>query len=197
MSVSACSLLKLSLFKKRLFDVSGIKKCSIIVLLLMVPILTEAQDIGQYLTQEQFLSETFTAPAPKAGVLWLTKDVVQQAAKILGHDPIQLRQRYWKQADKTAWILEEVGKEEPITAGFVVTAGKISQVRVMTYRESRGGEVRYPAFLKQYLGAGLQDNYVLDRNVDGISGATLSVSAMSRMARLALYYDAISRSESN
>ena len=33
------------------------------------------------------------------------------------------------------------------------------------------------------------------RNIDGISGATLSVRSMSRMARLALYYDALSKEE--
>jgi hypothetical protein len=33
----------------------------------------------------------------------------------------------------------------------------------------------------------------LDRDIDGIAGATLSVGAMERMARLALYFDARSR----
>ena len=74
-----------------------------------------------------------------------------------------------------------------------LTAGKISQVRILTYRESRGGEVRYPAFLNQFNGAGLQQNGDLTRNIDGISGATLSVSALNRMARLALYFDGVSR----
>jgi len=77
----------------------------------------------------------------------------------------------------------------------VVSDGKIVQVRVLTYRESRGGEVRYPAFLKQYQGAELQIDQHLNRNIDGISGATLSVNAMNRMARLALYFDRMSRVE--
>ena len=165
--------------------------------LLLISMAAEAQDVGQYLTPEQFLSEAFVAQAPKQEALWLTKQVAQQAEKILGHAPMQLRQHYWKLGDKTAWILDEIGKEEPITAGFVLTAGKVSQVRIMTYRESRGGEVRYTAFLKQFQGAGLQDNTLLNRNIDGISGATLSVSAISRMARLALYYDTLSRLESH
>jgi len=156
-----------------------------------------AQAVEQYLLPEQFLSEVFGANTPKPEVLWLTKDIAKQAEKILGHAPSQLRQRYWKSASKSAWILEEVGKEEPITAGFVVLDGKISQVRVLTYRESRGGEVRYPAFLKQYQGAELQVDSHLNRNIDGVSGATLSVNAMNRMARLALYFDHMSRAEKN
>lgn len=150
----------------------------------------------QYQTPEQFLNENLASEIPKPSTLWLTKEVSKQVEKILGHTPTQLRQRYWNVGDKTAWILEEIGKEEPITAGFIVTAGKISQVRVLTYRESRGWEVRYPAFLKQYLGVALQEDYHLNRNIDGISGATLSVNAMSRMSRLALYFDQISHTES-
>lgn len=156
-----------------------------------------AQAGEQYLTPEQFLAEVFAAEAPQPEVLWLTKDVVRQSEKILGHAPAQLRQRYWKSGDKSAWIFDEIGKEEPITAGFVVSAGKISQVRVLTYRESRGWEVRYPAFLKQYQGVELQPDNYLNRNIDGISGATLSVNAMNRMARLALYFDRVSRTESH
>jgi hypothetical protein len=167
------------------------------LLLLLLPAVSNAQQAGQYLSQEQFLTEVFADQIPKPDVLWLTKDIAQQAEKILGHSPVQLRQRYWKQGDKTAWILDEIGKEEPITAGFAVEAGKIAQVRIMTYRESRGGEVRYPAFLNQYQGAALQDNTVLNRTIDGISGATLSVSAMNRMARLALYFDRLSRTDTH
>ena len=178
----------------RLFHMKRIKQA--IALLLLLPLAAQAQDIGQYLTQEQFLLETFAGQAPKMQVLWITKDITPKVENILGHAPSQLRQRYWSLGDKTAWILDEIGKEEPITAGFVISAGKISQVRIMTYRESRGGEVRYPAFLNQFQGASLQENTLLNHNIDGISGATLSVNAMGRMARLALYYDALSRSES-
>lgn len=155
------------------------------------------QAFEQYLTPEQFLLEVYADNTPKPEVLWITKDVAKQAEKILGHAPSQLRQRYWKNGAKSTWILDEIGKEEPITAGFVITDGKVSQVRVLTYRESRGGEVRYPAFLKQYQGAELQADSYINRNIDGVSGATLSVNAMNRMARLALYFDRIIRAEKN
>jgi hypothetical protein len=145
-----------------------------------------------YQQPDAFVAEVFgTVPAPK--VLWLTKDIQAQAAAILGHPPAQLRQRYWSDAHRSVWILEEIGKEELITAGFVVADGRIDHVRVLVYRESRGQEVRYPSFLKQFNGAKLAQGARLDREIDGIAGATLSVGAMERMARLALFFDRMSR----
>src|SRR6267378_2501468 len=145
-----------------------------------------------YQEPDAFVAEVFgSKPAPK--VLWLTKDIQAQAAAILGHPPVQLRQRYWSDTHKSVWILEEVGKEEFITAGFVVADGRIEHVRVLVYRESRGGEVRYLAFLKQFRNSRLAPDNTLDRSIDGIAGATLSVGAMERMARLALFFDRMSR----
>lgn len=139
-----------------------------------------------------FVTEVFgTLPAPK--VLWLTKDRQAQAAGILGHAPAQLRQRYWSEGGKSVWVLEETGKEELITAGFVVVSGRIEHVRVLVYRESRGQEVRQTSFLRQFKDAKLAQGNRLDRGIDGIVGATLSVGAMERMTRLALFFDRVAR----
>lgn len=138
-----------------------------------------------------FIAEVFgSTPAPR--VLWLTREIQAQATAILGHPPAQLRQRYWSKGGKSVWILEETGKEEPITAGFVVVSGHIDHVRVLVYRESRGQEVRQSSFLKQFKDAKLAQGSLLDRDIDGIVGATLSVGAMERMARLALFFDRLS-----
>ncbi|MEI2635534.1 MAG: FMN-binding protein [Methylotenera sp.] len=163
--------------------------------LLLLVMAGSAQAVQQYLTSEQFLAEVFGNEVSKPQALWLNKETAKQVEKILGHAPHQTRQRYWRTGNSSAWILEEIGKEEPITAGFVVTDGKIAQARILTYRESRGWEVRYPVFLKQFQGAQLQADNYLNQHVDGISGATLSVNAMVRMARLALYFDRLSRAE--
>ena len=145
-----------------------------------------------YQEPDAFVAEVFgSKPAPK--VLWLTRDIEAQTAAILGHPPAQLRQRYWSDSHRSVWILEEIGKEELITAGFVVVDGRIDHVRVLVYRESRGQEVRTPSFLKQFKEAKLAPGGRLDREIDGIAGATLSVAAMERMARLALFFDRISR----
>lgn len=162
-------------------------------LILVLFVTTNAIADMQFLSSEQFLKENFINGVPKQKVLWLSKTEISQIEKILGHAPLLLRQRYWQEGEKTVWILEEIGKEEPITAGFVIDQSKVSQVSVLTYRESRGWEVRYPSFLKQFVNAVLNEDLQLSQSIDGISGATLSVSAMKKMARLALYLDALSK----
>ena len=163
-----------------------------LAILLANPILLPAET---YLTPEQFTQSVFAGSLAKSDTFWVTKQVASQTEQILGHAPKQLRVKFWKNGAQTAWILDEIGKEEPITAGFVVENGKIVQASILAYLESRGGEVRHANFLKQYQGVGLQQDSQLNKTIDGISGATLSVRAMGRMARLALYYDQISRVE--
>ena len=122
--------------------------------------------------------------------MWVSGDVRERVQQILGHSPGSLRVRYWLQGERTAWILEEIGKTEPITTGIVVDKGAIVRVEVLIYRESRGWEVKYPSFTKQFNGATLTALSELDRQIDGITGATLSVRALTRLARMALYLDA-------
>lgn len=133
-----------------------------------------------------FLAEVFDE-VPKPEVLWLTQSVRTDVERILGHRWSGLRIRYWRQGRRTAWILDEIGKERPITTGLVIDAGELERVKVLVYRESRGSEVRHPFFTDQFKGAALEPGRQLDREIHGISGATLSVAALEKLARLALY----------
>ncbi len=140
-----------------------------------------------YQAPEQFLLEVFSGTVPKPDVLWLTDELRTPIKAILGHGLPQLRLRYWRQSGRTAWILEEIGKEKPITVGLVVDDGRIERVKVLIFRESRGWEVRFPFFTDQFTGTRLTAERRLDRDIDGISGATLSVRALTKLARLALF----------
>lgn len=147
---------------------------------------------GVYQTNEEFLADVFKQTVPKSKVIWLKGEVKQKVADIMGEPYKGLRIRYWSQDSRSAWILEDIGKERPITFGIVVSDNKIENIKVLAFRESRGYEIRYPAFAQQFIGAHL-DQLELDRNIDGISGATLSVWAMTDVTRLALYLDFFSR----
>jgi thiamine biosynthesis lipoprotein len=86
-----------------------------------------------------------------------------------------------------ALTLEEIGKTEPIT--FTVgldAAGKITEVILLVYRESRGAEVRDPRFLKQFRGKTRRDPVQIDRDILNYAGATLSSQALARGVRKAL-----------
>ena len=141
---------------------------------------------GTYQAPEDFLREAFAGETPAAERLWIKPELAASLREILGHDIGVLRVRYWRQAERSAWILDETGKEQPITVGVVVNGQGIETLRVLVFREIRGWEVRYPFFTDQFRGAGLDGNLDLDRPVDGISGATLSVDALKRVARAAL-----------
>ena len=145
-----------------------------------------AEATGTYQTPESFLAEMFGGTVPPPQALWVQPEVGVQADAILGHDLGALRVRYWSQAGRFAWILEELGKEQPITVGIVTAADRIEQLRVLIFRESRGWEVRHPFFTDQFRGVGLDERRHLAPSIDGVSGATLSVSALTRLARLAL-----------
>lgn len=139
-----------------------------------------------YQEPEAFIAEAFAGQPPAPQVLWLTGALRDEVEQILGHAPAALRVRYWSRAQRSAWILEEVGKERPITVGVVVAHDAIERIKVLVFRETRGWEVRYPFFTDQFQGARLTDGRELDRSIDGISGATLSVRALKKIARVAL-----------
>lgn len=150
---------------------------------------TPARADTVYLPPEQFIREAFSKTPPPQ-FLWLDAATQARVQAALGHSYPQARIRYWRGENKSLWVLDEIGKEYPITAGFVVKGGVLEAARVLVYRESRGDEVRYPAFLEQFHGARLVDGK-LDKRIDSISGASMSVDAMQRMARTALTLDAL------
>jgi hypothetical protein len=155
-----------------------------------VPAPSRAMAAEVYLPAETFLGEAFDGNVPTPEVLWITGQTRDAVERILGHRAGAVRVRYWARGTRTAWILEEIGKTLPITTGIVVDQGAIARMAVLIYRESHGWEVRYPFFTGQFKGATLSSTHQLDRNIDGISGATLSVRALTRLARVALLLDA-------
>lgn len=140
-----------------------------------------------YRTPQSFLTESFAGQVPSPQVIWLTGKVRTDMKQLLGEDISGARVRYWRRAARTAWVLDEIGKEDPITAGIVIDDGRITSFDVLIYRESRGDEIRYPYFRQQFIDAALTGAGELDHDIDGISGATLSVRAMTVMARRALF----------
>lgn len=141
---------------------------------------------GVYQEPDAFIKETFPDGLVEKKVIWLDKPTKSEMEEVLGHSYKGLRVRYWIHDTKTAWILDEIGKEKPITTGIVIDNDKIERIRILAFRESRGWEVRHAFFTDQFSNAALLNNNQLGTNIDNISGATLSVRAVTKLSRIAL-----------
>jgi len=163
--------------------------------MLLLPVYTGALARGTYQEPDAFLAETFSDNPPEPTVIWLAGERKVAVKQLLGHRYPSLRIRYWRRDQRSAWILDEIGKDLPITIGIVINEGRLEIIKVLVFRESRGEEIRHPFFTGQFKDARLDHKGNLDQTIDGISGATLSVRAMKKLARLALYLDAEARKQ--
>ena len=158
------------------------------VLILVVTIVDITYARGIYQEPIEFLNEVFNENPSDPHKLWIRKELKPQINEILGHDLGVLRVSYWKSDSRTVWIIDEVGKDQPITTGVVIRDNQIELIRVLIFRETRGWEIRHPFFTNQFNNAMLVQGVELDVDIDGISGATLSVNAMIKLAKLALLF---------
>ena len=138
-----------------------------------------------------FIAEACGGKLPPTKAIRLTGAQQARIKRLLGHEYRPSTVRYWTSGRRMVVILDEIGKTEPITIGFVVNGGHLERVKVLVYRESQGAEVSRASFTKQYRSAKLRSDGRLDRRVDGISGATMSVRAVTKVARVALYLDQV------
>lgn len=86
-----------------------------------------------------------------------------------------------------AIITEEIGKFHPFT--FIVGVqpdGKINNLAVLVYRESRGGEIAKKRFLYQFIGKSFKNPIRINKDIINITGATMSVQWMCAGVRKAL-----------
>ncbi|MBQ0724809.1 MAG: FMN-binding protein [Cycloclasticus sp.] len=140
-------------------------------------------------SNQSFLAKVFDKQPLKPKVIWLDQEKKHVIESILQHRAPYIRVKYWQKGTKTAWILNEIGKEKPITVGVVIEQSKIKQLSVLAFRESRGWEVKHDFFTRQFNDVTISDELQLNQTIDGISGATLSVRALTKIARIALYLE--------
>ncbi len=143
-----------------------------------------------YITQDEFLAQRFenvkSDQKPIVKTLWLDQSLQDSLTSILGHPYPKLRLRYWKLDNQTVWFLDEIGKERPITFGVSVIDNRIDKIEVIEFRESRGYEIHMETFSRQFDDLILTEDNDLNGHIDGITGATMSVSAMKKIARVGL-----------
>ncbi len=85
------------------------------------------------------------------------------------------------------FILDVIGETLPITFAIGVTAdGALQDVQVMVYREPQGEAIQEKRFRKQFVGKRAKDPITLDKDIDAISGATISSRSATFAARKGL-----------
>src|SRR3569832_2759573 len=99
---------------------------------------------GVYQDPADFVSESFAGKAPAPQALWITADMQRLVEPILGHPYGALRVRYWERDGRTVWVLEETGKEQPITADLVINHDHIAVMKVLIFRETHNNKKHQP-----------------------------------------------------
>ena len=146
-----------------------------------------------YQSQSEFIAIQLTDNQEysfKSQTLWLKNKLQNEIKSILNHKYPKLRLRYKMSNNKneptTIWFLDEIGKEREISFAVSVKNDQIQMIRVLEFRESRGYEIHIPAFTQQFEKLALNKEKRLNQTIDGITGATMSVNAMKKIARVAL-----------
>ena len=134
---------------------------------------------------KEFLQGQFVDEIPKPERLWIDKQKQLIIQKQFNPSQLKLSYRYWQRGSITVWVLDEIGKERNITTAIVIEDNAIKNVEVLVYRESRGGQVQNKRFTQQYYHKNSQSNFI--KEIDSISGATLSVNALNKQVKLALW----------
>ena len=105
---------------------------------------------------------------------------------------------YWtiSQRDTTiayAFLDNVIGKSMPITFMVILNIdGNIINANVIKYREAYGSEVGNKGWLQQFINFNNNSDYSSGKDIDGISGATISVKSMSKgMQKITILYSLI------
>jgi hypothetical protein len=97
----------------------------------------------------------------------------------------------WKARPGGYFFVDRVlGKHQYFTYALALsTDGRIRGLEILSYSESRGGEIRRPSWRAHFLGQSPESPPQWERNIPNISGATLSCKHLTNGVRrlLAIY----------
>ena len=143
-----------------------------------------------------FLNKVFKNQVPKKERIIVKGEHKEKIKAIMGNKYKKRMFSYWQNDTEQVWILNSIGKYKPITAAFITNNCKVKSSHVLVYREQHGYEIKYPAFLLQFKETEIDETLKLNAKIDNISGATLSVNSMKRMAKTALLLSKLSNENS-
>ena len=147
-------------------------------------------DLQVYLTKKQALDMAFPgADAIDKERKWLSDDQKKAIEKLSLEKISENRFNFYvgkKDGKPMGYMLIDhiIGKSFPITFMTVLNVdGTVRDVEILVYREPRGWEVRFPSFMSQFFGMNAESDF---RSINSITGATLSVRAITRGVKKAV-----------
>lgn len=145
--------------------------------------LTEREAIRQVFPDARWIATDTIAPGAAARAA-LEEDLGRGL-----YEPVYVVRRIYRETELLGYsvVTDERGKYRPITILVGVDpTGRVAGVRILVYREPRGGEVARQYFLRQYRGKTMGDPIRLNRDIINISGATISVQSVNASVRKVL-----------
>jgi Na+-translocating ferredoxin:NAD+ oxidoreductase RnfG subunit len=135
----------------------------------------------RWMTVEQAQAALFPGETLTRVPLTLTAEQAKAIAKASG---IRVRNKdlaVWKASSGGFFIVDLVlGKHEDITWALAITQdGAVKGLEILEYRESYGHEIRDPGWRAQFTGKKTEAPLTLDKDIQNISGATLSCRHIS------------------
>lgn len=154
-----------------------------------------AGPMGAFYTEEGSRRELFPGyQSVEADTLKLV-DSIASRAKALLKGPLGEREAVFEKVlfkDSVAGYIyraREIGKVEFMDFAVALDRdGKVLRVLLTAYRESIGGEVKSKRFMGQFAGKKWASALQLNRDIDGITGATMSSRAITVGVRKAVCF---------
>jgi Na+-translocating ferredoxin:NAD+ oxidoreductase RnfG subunit len=129
-----------------------------------------------YLSVEQAQALMFPGASLTPDFRTLTSEQVSAIEKSSDTNVLNKQLKVWKVSTGGWFIADEVvGKHEFIPFAVAIDAsGAVQDVEILEYKESYGGEVMNPKWRSQFTGKNKASPLKLTKDIQNISGATLS-----------------------
>lgn len=143
-------------------------------------------------------AETFT-PYP----VTLTRDQLAQVRAVSGVPQRTAQPRVWRAANggrTLGWVIvdEVIGKHEFIVYATAISPdGHVLGIEILTYRESKGAQIREASWRNLFRGKTVRDRFKLNQDIPNISGATLSCRNITDGVKRLLAIHAVALSQAN
>ena len=139
------------------------------------------------ITSEKYLLDQFPDNRNfKMHILELDKKIVKLVQNESKQKFYRDKLYYWNitKDDSTiayAFLDNVIGKSMPITFMVILGInGEIINSTIIKYREAYGGEIKHTGWLAQFNNRNNQSSYKVGKDIDGITGATISVNSISK-----------------